>query len=439
MTHDELVEQIRNQLQTRAATVTTPPDVEKGDLGRARTIRRRQFLTQVAPVVGVVALGGITAGVLRSTGSDTAPPAVSASTSASATITASSAVAATPPNVPYLSDGSILHMNGRETPLPKTWAINAISPDGETALLDVSEADDRFAARVTAAGSITEIDSFKPPFTLAGDGRLIAGLAVAPAGAPDTPQGVSLVLVDGLTGKEIARLAAPRALSPELVMDTEAKSVLRSDPLGAVWVWSPARGTVVQLELGGRPLQASVTASADRSVLLTVEESGRMTAWRWPDPTKLWTTSVVADGSPSVSPDGQFVAVPSQRSVDLLEMSTGKMVRQTKQLPGLGPRRMTWEDATHFVASDPDTAMPVRKTDLRPGEGWQRLRANHHHRVLTVTDSQRCDCEDRHCSLKVLGCGLAIAGVTLGVTGFRALVRRVRSRSPAPARSEELA
>ena len=355
MTHDdELVEQLRNQLQAQAASVTTPPDVERDALGRARTIRRRQFLTQVIPVVGVVAVGGITAGVLRSTPSDSTPPAVSASTGAGATGSASSAVSATPPKVPFVSDGSILHMNGRETPLPKTWAINAISPVGDTALLDVSEADERFAARVTAAGSITKIDSFKPPFAVSGDGHLIAGLAIAPAGATDMPQSVSLVLVDGLTGREMARLAAPKVLSPELIMDTDASSVLLSDPLGAVSVWSPARRIVEPLELGGRPVQASVAASPDRSVLVTVEESGRMTAWRWPDQTKLWPTTVVADGTPSVSPDGQFVAVPSQSSVDLLDASTGTLVRQTKQLPGLGPRRMTWEDSAHFVASDPD-------------------------------------------------------------------------------------
>lgn len=358
MTHDdELVEQLRNQLHTRAASVTTPPDVERDALGRARTIRRRQFLTQVVPVVGVVALGGITAGVLRSTPSDTTPPAFSASTgtSATGTTTASSTVSATPPTVPFVSDGSILHMNGRETPLPKTWAINAISPVGDTALLDVSEADERFAARVTAEGSITKIDSFKPPFAINGDGRLIAGLAITPAGATDTPQSVSLVLVDAVAGKEVARLAATRVLGPELVMDTDASSVLLSDPLGAVSVWSPARRIIEPLELGGRPVQASVTASPDRSVLMTVEESGRMTAWRWPDQTKLWTTTVVADGTPSVSPDGQFVAVPSQSRVDLLDASTGKLVRQSKQLPGLGPRRMTWEDSAHLVASDPDT------------------------------------------------------------------------------------
>jgi hypothetical protein len=53
--------------------------------------------------------------------------------------------------------------------------------------------------------------------------------------------------------------------------------------------------------------------------------------------------------------------------------------------------------------------------------------------------SRRNDCEDRLCSLMVMGCGLATASVTPGKTGFRAFVRHVRSRSPAPARSEELA
>ena len=53
--------------------------------------------------------------------------------------------------------------------------------------------------------------------------------------------------------------------------------------------------------------------------------------------------------------------------------------------------------------------------------------------------SRRKDCEDRQRSLMVLGCGLATAGVTPGKTGFRALLRPVRSWLPAPARLEELA
>ena len=52
---------------------------------------------------------------------------------------------------------------------------------------------------------------------------------------------------------------------------------------------------------------------------------------------------------------------------------------------------------------------------------------------------RRYDCEDRVRSLMVMGCGLVTAGVTRGMTGFRALVRLVRSWSPAPARLEELA
>jgi hypothetical protein len=54
-------------------------------------------------------------------------------------------------------------------------------------------------------------------------------------------------------------------------------------------------------------------------------------------------------------------------------------------------------------------------------------------------DWRRSDCEDRLCSLMVVGCGLVTAGVTLGVTGFVPLVRHVRSRLLAPVRLEELA
>ena len=53
---------------------------------------------------------------------------------------------------------------------------------------------------------------------------------------------------------------------------------------------------------------------------------------------------------------------------------------------------------------------------------------------------RRKDCEDRFRSLMVLGCGWVTAGVTPGKPGrFRALLRLVRSRSPAPDRLEELA
>ena len=63
----------------------------------------------------------------------------------------------------------------------------------------------------------------------------------------------------------------------------------------------------------------------------------------------------------------------------------------------------------------------------------------HRHPVVRIAETRRYDCEDRLCSLMVMGCGLATAGVTPGMTGFRAFVRHVRSWSPAPARSEELA
>jgi hypothetical protein len=51
----------------------------------------------------------------------------------------------------------------------------------------------------------------------------------------------------------------------------------------------------------------------------------------------------------------------------------------------------------------------------------------------------RKDCEDRQCSLMVLGCGLGDCGCDPRKDWLRALVRLVRSWSPAPARLEELA
>ena len=57
---------------------------------------------------------------------------------------------------------------------------------------------------------------------------------------------------------------------------------------------------------------------ASTELLMTVEDSGRLSAWRWPDKTKVWTTAVIADGYPGASPDGVFVAVPAQRRVALL-------------------------------------------------------------------------------------------------------------------------
>lgn len=86
MSHDdELGEQIRNHLHMQAGSVATPPDVEQQVASRARTIKRRQLLTQVLPVVGVVALVSVTFGVLRSPQSDSNPAPSSASRSAGTT------------------------------------------------------------------------------------------------------------------------------------------------------------------------------------------------------------------------------------------------------------------------------------------------------------------------------------------------------------------
>jgi hypothetical protein len=51
----------------------------------------------------------------------------------------------------------------------------------------------------------------------------------------------------------------------------------------------------------------------------------------------------------------------------------------------------------------------------------------------------RPDCEDRLCSLFVLGCGLAAVGVTRKLTGFVPWRGLVHPQPPAPARLEELA
>jgi hypothetical protein len=57
----------------------------------------------------------------------------------------------------------------------------------------------------------------------------------------------------------------------------------------------------------------------------------------------------------------------------------------------------------------------------------------------TKRPTRRYDCDDRVCSLMVVGCGLVTAGVTPGMTGVDALVRPVHLRLLAPARLEELA
>jgi hypothetical protein len=58
---------------------------------------------------------------------------------------------------------------------------------------------------------------------------------------------------------------------------------------------------------------------------------------------------------------------------------------------------------------------------------------------VALVDTRRKDCDDRVCSLMVVGCGSVTVGVTPGMTGVDALLRPVRSRLPAPARLEELA
>lgn len=75
----------------------------------------------------------------------------------------------------------------------------------------------------------------------------------------------------------------------------------------------------------------------------------------------------------------------------------------------------------------------LRIAEGSPDGFWSGRNDDPHQPSSLTAAWRRCDCEDRLCSLMVMGCGLAAAGVTPGVTGFRALVRRVRSWSPAPA------
>lgn len=377
MSHDdELVEQIRNQLHMQAGSVTTPPDVEQQVVSGARTIKRRQLLTQVLPVVGVAALASVTFGVVRSSQSDSNPASSSASPSAGTT-SPSSAAAASGTDLPFVSpvsEGEFLTMNGRKNRLqvPSTWWFtNAVYRADDSVLLDMQETDNRFAVRARADGSIIKIDAFMPPFALSADGRLVAGLATGIANVIDTPQRVVLVLVDALSGKELARVeaGAPKRLIyvyPELIMDPGAQSVLVSEGDGLTFVWSTARQLIEPLVLGGQGVRGTVSTNPDRTLLLIKEENGRMTAWSWPDRAKVWTAPLVVDGPASFSPDGRFVAVPSQGRVALLDASSGSLVRQTDVLPGsydvVGGSRisLTWEGASNFIASWEDSDLRHR-------------------------------------------------------------------------------
>ena len=346
MSHDdELVEQIRSQLHLQAGSVTTPPDVEQQVLRRARTIKRRQLLTQVLPVVGVAALASVTFGMVRSSDSNPAPSGASRSTgttspSSTGTTSPPSAAAVSGTDLPFVSaepggqggpGEQFLTMNGRKVRLQVPspwWRVQAVYRAGDSVLLDVQEVDDRFAARARADGSIIKIDAFGPQFALSADGRLVAGFATG------ITNGIPvLVLVDGVSGKELARVEAvapkrPIGVSPELIMDPGAKSVLVSDTSAVISVWSTARQLIEPLVLGGRGVRDSfVAASPDRTLLLTIPyENGRMTAWSWPDRAKVWTAPLVVDGPASFSPDGRFVAVPSsQGRVALLDASSGRL------------------------------------------------------------------------------------------------------------------
>lgn len=354
--------------------MTTPPDVEQPIISRSRPIKRRQLLTQVLPVVVVAALVSVTFGVLRSAPSDSDPAPSSASPSAGTTSPSSAAVASGTdlPFVSQVSGGEVLTMNGRKNRLrvPSAWWFtNAVYREKDSVLLDMQETDTSFAVRARADGSIVKIDAFRPPFALSADGRLVAGVATGIANVTDTPQRVVLVLVDALSGMELARVeaGAPKRLMevyPQLIMDPGAKSVLVSDANGDISVWSTARQLIEPLVLGGEAVRSvyagpdrSVSTNPGRTLLLVREENGRMTAWRWPDRAKVWTAPLVVDGSASFSPDGKLVAVPSQGRVALLDASSGRLVRQTKALPGsdamLWPRiSITWEDASSLIAWD---------------------------------------------------------------------------------------
>ena len=309
-----------------------------------RTIRRRRIVAagSAAMAVAVVATGAS----LFARPDDKALP-LPASSTASGT------------DLPFVSaepggqggpGEQFLTMNGRKTRLQMPspwWRVEAVYRADDSVLLDVQELDDRFAVRARADGSIIKIDAFGPQFALSADGRLVAGHGRK-----------VLVLVDALSGKELARVEAeaperPIPVYPELIMDPGAQSVLVSDTNFSISVWSTARKLIEPLILGGRGVQGTVSTNPDRTLLLITDENGRMTAWSWPDRAKVWTAPLVDYGPGSFSPDGRFVAVPWQGRVALLDASSGRLVRQTDALPGSGNIRITWEDASNLIASDP--------------------------------------------------------------------------------------
>lgn len=188
----------------------------------------------------------------------------------------------------------------------------------------------------------------------------------------DTPQREVLVLVDALSGKELARVeaGAPKRtvpVHPELIMDPGAKSVLVTEGDGLIFVWSTARRLIEPLVLGGQGVRGSLSTNPDRTLLLIKGDNARMTAWSWPDVAKVWTAPLVVDGPASFSPDGRFVAVPSSHGrVALLDASSGRLLRQTDVLPGSfdvveGSRiSLTWEDSSNLIASWEDSELRNR-------------------------------------------------------------------------------
>ena len=357
MTDDDMPDLIRAELRLQAESVTATGALVEGAIAQARAIRRRHVVTAAIPLalsaVGVATVPTLLSQMSGANPSATTSPSSPTSTAATPMRTSDSLATTTAqPRLPIVQ-GSTLVASGRSVELPDGWAVTGMVWTGRLTIMDVTSNDRRFTATADAAGTVRELSNVAPPFAVSADGKFIAGLEPSTTVDSATPRSAALIVVELTTGTVVHRLTSSTSLFPERFLGTGTSSVLVSQYQGPPNIWSTADGRLSALDLSRNPDRLPLAVDSTGTLFTTADGEGHVSVERLGAKRPQWNSTTVADGPGAISPDNSMIALSSGDALVVLDTESGGKVSQSVSLGGQAPWRMTWEDPTTLIATDP--------------------------------------------------------------------------------------
>jgi eukaryotic-like serine/threonine-protein kinase len=137
-----------------------------------------------------------------------------------------------------------------------------------------------------------------------------------------------VTLRDAATGRELRTLGGGNHVNLRLAVSPDGRRLVSGALDGTLEVWDPAAGTLLRSWQGHSGPVTAVALSADGALLASADAKGGTTLWD-----AATGAAIRRLGPPSrflalaFSPDGRFLAVGGEQSVELFQAATGRPVR----------------------------------------------------------------------------------------------------------------